>query len=232
MTYRQLFACGAMLLFGSIACWFFPLFHIRAMNSSVSFQLAEETKTEEPRNLEAYATGTEVTQLWSAFDSDTSKAQSQFGRQSGIGGAWYFRVQGTGMVDSIDKNRLVLSIADSPRRVSLEMGVVVDNTVREAIGFRASDFPNSQDFNAVSTELNRQVEQDVIAPNRTRLKPGVSVSFVGCAKINGKSDLDPLRLIPISIQSLDIEGGVRFQPAEPWKGSSGKLEAYPTEKSP
>jgi predicted lipoprotein len=82
---------------------------------------------------------------------------------------------------------------------------VVDNTIREAIGVKASDFANSQDFNAVSSELNRRVEQEVIAPNRAFLKVGMLVDFVGCAKIGGKSDLDPLGLIPIQLQTRGSE---------------------------
>ncbi len=95
---------------------------------------------------------------------------------------------------------VVLRVANNPRRACLELGVVVDNTVREAVGVKASDFANSQDFNAISSELNRRVEQEVIAPNRALLKPGVVAEFVGCAKVGGRSDLDPLCLIPIRLE--------------------------------
>ena len=231
MSHRQLIMCGTLLLSGGLACWYFPLFHIRPMKSESS-ELAQNAPAQVESSkldaLDTYATGTDVMQLWNAFDADLSKANSQYGRQSGLGGAWYFRVQGTGKVDSVEKNRMVLTIANSPRRVSLDMGVVVDNTVREAIGIKASDFANSQDFNAVSTELNRQVEQDVIAPNKGRLMPGVSVSFVGCAKINGKSDLDPLRLIPIRIEILDWEAYT----AEHLPAEHLPAEHLPAEKSP
>ena len=231
MSHRQLIVCGSLLLSGGLACWYFPLFHIRPIKSESS-ELAQNAPAKAGARkldtLAAYATGTDVMQLWNAFDADLSKANSQYGRQAGLGGAWYFRVQGTGIVDSIEKNRLVLSIANSPRRVSLDMGVVVDSTVREAIGVKASEFANSQDFNAVSTELNRQVEQDVIAPNRERLTPGVSVSFVGCAKINGKSDLDPLRLIPIRIEILESEPYT----AEHLPAEHLPAEHLPAEKSP
>lgn len=253
MSRRRMTVCGALLICGGLVCWFFPLFHIRPLgggktvagaSSGLSFQLANGTPQErdanahgKPRRLEAYATAaTDVAQLWNAFHADTSKAKSQYGRQAGLGGAWYFCVRGQGTVESVEKSRLVLSIADSSRRVCLELGVVVDNTVREAVGIKASEFANSQDFNEVSAELNRQVEQDVIAPNRELLKQGVVIDFVGCAKIGGKSDLDPLCLVPIQLKVQgDARGvelqprGVRFQLAIATKtADDGKLEAYST----
>nr|WP_186776364.1 DUF2291 family protein [Rubripirellula reticaptiva] len=149
--------------------------------------------------------GTDVVQLWNAFDADTTGARSQYGRQAGLGGAWYFCIRGQGTVETVEKDRVVLTVTDSPRRICLELGVVVDNTVREAIGVKASDFANSQDFNAVSSELNRRAEQEVIAANRAFLKEGVVVDFVGCAKISGKSDIDPLCMIPIQLQTRGNE---------------------------
>lgn len=74
--------------------------------------------------------------------------------------------------------------------------------MRESLGVKASSFANSQDFNAVSAELNRRVEQKVIAPNRPLLKPGVEVEFVGCTRIGGQSDLNPIRLIPIRLSVI------------------------------
>ena len=110
--------------------------------------------------LRAGDAGTDIAQLWNAFDADATAARSQYGRQAGLGGAWYFCIRGQGTVETVEKDRVVLTVTDSSRRVCLELGVVVDNTVREAIGVKASDFANSQDFNAVSSELNRRAEQE------------------------------------------------------------------------
>jgi predicted lipoprotein len=209
--------CGLLLIVGGIGCWFLPLFHIRPLGGGAT-EAGKRSATPRksgPADPSAYVSdfwdgplrtgeaGTEITRLWDAFDEDTSKARIQYGRQAGLGGAWYFCVRGQGKVETVEKNRVVLRIANSPRRACLELGVVVDNTVREAVGVKASDFANSQNFNAISSELNGRVEQEVIAPNRPLLKPGVVVEFVGCAKIGGKSDLDPLCLIPIRLEVRD-----------------------------
>lgn len=206
MSPRQLILRSGLLIVGGMACWFIPLFHIRPLRSgaseggdarSASSQQASGT----PLKLESFATaGTEITRLWDAFDADASQARSLLGRQAGLGGAWYFCVRGQAVIQTLEENRVVLSMADRSRRLCFELGVVVDNTVREAVGVKASNFANSQEFNAVSSELNRQVESEVIAANRALLKPGVVVDFVGCAKISSPSDLDPLCLIPIHLE--------------------------------
>lgn len=205
MNRRRTIYCGLIGLTIGLS-WFFPLFHIRPLGADtqggVSFQLANNTPAAgKPRKLEAYATtATEVLAIWQAFDADAAKAKKEFGKQAGLGGAFFFCVRGKGTVESVEKDRVLLEVEGSPRRVCLEFGVLVDNTVREAVGVKASEFNNSQDFNAVASDLNRQVEENVIAPNRELLKEGVQIEFVGCCKIAGKSALDPLCLIPIQLK--------------------------------
>ena len=155
----------------------------------------------QPSRLEDYATkATDLMQLWEAFDTDAAKAKKQFGQQAGLGGSVYFCVRGSGTVESITKDRATVLIPSNKRRVCLELGIVVDSTVRDAVGVKASKFPNSQEFNAFSSELNRQVEEAVLAPNRELIKEGTLVDFVGCGKVGGKSDLDPLCLVPIQLK--------------------------------
>lgn len=201
------FVLSGLLVSLALLCWFFPLFHIRKLggsdaNAAVAKATGEESEANsQPSRLEDYAKGaTEVLQLWEAFDTDAAKAKKQFGQQAGLGGAVYFCVRGSGTVESITKDRATVLIPSNKRRVCLELGIVVDSTVRDAVGVKASKFPNSQEFNAFSSELNRQVEDAVLAPNRELVKEGAQVDFVGCGKVGGKSDLDPLSLVPILLK--------------------------------
>lgn len=221
MSRSRVIKCGLSLMVGCLVCWFFPLFHIQTLGEgktedSDTATMPDETGPTDPfalvrelwdGSLRTGDAATTTTQIWNAFDADTTAARSQYGRQAGLGGAWYFCVRGQGTVQTVEKDRVVLSVADRSRRVCLELGVVVDNTVREAIGVKASDFANSQEFNTVSSELNLRVEKEVITEKRAFLKKDVIVDFVGCTKIGDKSDLDPLCLIPIQIQILGSEAG-------------------------
>lgn len=234
MLRRRLIVYCGLLIAGGVACWFFPLFHIRPLDGQAA-ETGKRSATSgesEPTNPAAFVndvwneplrtgdTGTEITPLWEAFDRDTSNARKQYGRQAGLGGAWYFCVRGRGTVEAVEKNRAVLSVAKNTRRACLELGAVVDNTVREAIGVEASAFANSQEFNAVSSELNRRVEREVIAPNRALMRPGAIVDFVGCARIDRDSDLDPLCLIPIRVNVLDPAPGDAETGKDPENGTS------------
>ncbi|MCC6511126.1 MAG: DUF2291 family protein [Pirellulaceae bacterium] len=222
MSRRWRTLSGLLVAF-SILCWFLPLFHIRPLGGDETGQdlqatteparsqqagatqtnaeptSAEPTSAGAPGSLALRAKGTDVQQLWDAFDQDAVEARKQYGRQAGLGGAFYFCITGQGTIQSVEGDRVMITVDGSPRRVCLELGVVVGNTVREALGVKASDFKNSQEFNAVSTEFNRQVEQDIIAPNRDRLQPGALVQFTGCAKLGGQSDLNPICLVPIQL---------------------------------
>lgn len=195
----------SLFIVGSLVCWFFPLFHIRILDRN-STNEASVSRGQKPRTtsasqkLETYGTATDIAELWTAFDVDASRARRRYGRQAGLGGAWYFCVHGYGTVQTIEDDQVFLSISGSAQRVGLELGLVVGNTVREAIGVKPSDFANSQDFNAVSSELNHHIEHEVIAPRRALLEKGVKIEFVGCAKISSKANLDTLLLTPIRLK--------------------------------
>ena len=220
MSRRQSFLYGGLFIAGGIACWFFPLFHIRPLGEERSTTGHQSGAPDEPAPanpadfvksfwagpLRAGEGATDVITLWKAFDANATNARTEYGHQAGLGGAWYFCVRGEGVVETVEKKQAILAVAGSSRHVRLDLGLVVDNTVREALGVKASSFANSQDFNAVSSELNRRVEQEVIPPNRPLLTPGAEVEFVGCAKIAGLSDLDLIRLIPVRLTIAVNEG--------------------------
>jgi len=91
--------------------------------------------------------------------------------------------------------------APPPVQVSLETGNVFGNAVRDGTGLlNVNDFPNSQDFNALSTEINRRIEQQVLPELRKRAAVGATVRFVGCAEITDEdTDLQPLRIVPFLV---------------------------------
>ena len=214
MSRRHWIVSGCVLLVGSLLFTFFPLFHIRplqigdgaqaqsgspeqAVNSSNPAPFVEEFWRGALRRGEGVV---DISTFWNAVAKDSAAAKAQFGRQVGLGGAWYFCVQGSGTIDTIEKHQCLISILGSSQKACLKLGVIVDNTVRESIGVNVSDFANSQDFNELSSLLNQRIEKEIIAPNKPHLSPGAAVSFVGCAKIRTDDDLDPLCLVPIHLQ--------------------------------
>jgi len=74
--------------------------------------------------------------------------------------------------------------------------------LRDATGLlAASDYPNLQQFNEISTQLNRLVDKSVIPNLKQSAHVGRRVEFVGCARVlNLPGDVQPLKVIPLDVR--------------------------------
>ena len=87
--------------------------------------------------------------------------------------------------------------------IVLQTGLLFGNTVRDATGLLdASNFPNSQQFNEISTELNRIVEARVL-PDTERTGVGGTTDSV--RRLRGSADDDApmsnrLTIIPLEVR--------------------------------
>ena len=142
----------------------------------------------------------EVSKLIGAIEQDHQAARGAHGRSLGLSGTYFYFLSGTGQVISVEKNTVGLSIDDDSTQaeVLLETGLIFGNAVRDGTGLLdVNDFANSQDFNAISTELNRRIETDVLPKLREKATVGSTIRFVGCAQITDEgTDLSPLRVVP------------------------------------
>jgi predicted lipoprotein len=98
-----------------------------------------------------------------------------------------------------DQIALAISRNATNAEVVLQVGVLFGNAIRDGTGLlNVNDFPNSQDFNAISEQLNRLVESRVQPKLREIAKAGAFVKFAGCAEVNDESsDLQPLNVVPV-----------------------------------
>ena len=202
---------GAALIAGmALLVYFFPLFHVvplrqagpRAAGAAFdAVAFVDRFWTE--RLTPAAARAVDAAELVAAVEKDRKSARLTHGRSVGLGDTYYYFVAGTGRVVSVGKDSVVLSLRDGPPpvRVSLETGNVFGNAVRDGTGLLSvNDFPNSQDFNAVSSEINRRIEQQVLPELRKRATAGATLRFVGCAEVADEdTDLHPLRVVPFIV---------------------------------
>src|SRR5262245_12116930 len=156
----------------AVFLWFFPLARVvplaqfRAANQQASFNAADFAKrfwTE--RLLPSLVGAPDATTVLAALKENPHQAQVQFGRSVGMRRGRLILVKGSVTILSNDPEGIGLSMHSEPTSadVVLETDLLFGNTVRDASGLlSASDFPNSQDFNEISTELNRIVETTVI----------------------------------------------------------------------
>lgn len=208
---RVLVIIGALLAAG-LLFWFFPLFHVVSVG-----QAGAAANRSEEFDAEAFVRGYWKERLTPAFPQavdavtvlenlrkDPELARRQLGRAAGLGRATLFFVRGSGTVASIDERGIGVALrreATTPDIV-LQTGVVTGNTVRDATGLlSASDYPNLQQFNAISNELNRTIEMSVIPDAKQAAQVGRQIEFVGCARVLSlPADATPLKLIPLEVR--------------------------------
>ncbi len=188
---------------------FVPLFRVlplesarqQAVGTAFNAEAFAETFWHQ-RLLKADPSAVEAARLVKALRDDPAGA-SRLGRRLGLSRTSSFFVSGTGQILSVAPDAVTIRLEGDPgdARVLIETGPVFGNAIRDGSGLLdVSAFPNSQDFNAISTALNRRVEADVLPALRDRARVGARVRFLGCAEVEDLAGAEPLRIVPIRIE--------------------------------
>ena len=193
----------------AVLFWLFPAFHV------VSLKATQQQTVAAAFDASAFVEKLWVDQLTRpagrAIDAatllaeigrDPKAARLKHGRTAGLGSTYYYHLTGEGRVLSADARAVAIAVTagSSTPEVVIELGNVFGNAVRDGTGVAdVSRFADSQDFNAISSEINRRIEERVLPPLRAGVTPGSTVSFTGCAEVTDEeADLHPLRVIPLS----------------------------------
>jgi predicted lipoprotein len=212
---KRLAVIAVLVIVAAVIVWRYPLFHIvrtdqAAADSrwgalSPAFDAAQYAESFwSDKLVPSLEKAVNADELLSLYESDPQQARRKFGRSVGVSRQTLFVVQADGTIVSIDNNGVGVDIGGSGGEadILLETGPLFGNTVRDCSGLiRAGDFPNSQQYNELSVELNRIVETRTIAPLAKNAKIGQKVHVAGCAEVsNNESDVKPLSLIPLQIR--------------------------------
>jgi predicted lipoprotein len=206
---RVLITVGLLLAAG-VLFWRFPLFHVVAAGQASASRSAEFSAAEfvttfwSERLVPSFAGAADASTVLAAIRTAPDDARQRFGRSAGLGRATLYYVRGSGSVVANDERGVGVALGKNAERseILLQTGLVSGNTVRDATGLlAASDYPNSQHFNDISTQLNRMVETSVISRLKHTASVGRRVEFVGCARVlNLPSDAEPLKVIPLEVR--------------------------------
>ena len=143
-------------------------------------------------------------ELLAALSSDPADAASRFGHRLGLSGNASYFVSGTGRITDVENGIIKIALQDSDKAaVVIDTGPVFGNAIRDGSGLLdVSKFPNSQDFNALSSEINRRVEESVFPLLKEKATVGTSVHFVGGVDIADSEAAAgaPLNLVPVTIE--------------------------------
>jgi predicted lipoprotein len=200
-------ACGVF--------WKFPLFHVARLDAMQA--AAQRTSFDAPtfvaafwedRLVPALDAAPDASTVISALEKDRSSALKTFGRKVGVGRTTLLIVQGNGAIVSVDAKAIGVSLTPDHKEpdILLQTGLLFGNAVRDATGLLdASDFENSQQFNEISTELNRRFETTVIPALKQKAALGRHIEFVGCAEVSDNAKtVRPLMLIPLVVNFNEI----------------------------
>jgi predicted lipoprotein len=205
---RALLWLGGLLLLAGFF-WRFPLFQV------VSSEHATKQANAATFNAEKFAEkfwddrlpavlpdATPADVLVTTLHTNAITARKQFSRSVGVTESYVYFMSGVGRVLAMSDDVVDLAITPGATNaeVSLQTGLIFGNAVRDGTGLlNVNDYPNSQDFNAISEALNRIVETRVQPHLREQAKVGATIRFVGCAEVNDEStDLKPLKVIPVA----------------------------------
>jgi len=200
-------------LMAAVVLWFFPLFRVVPLTTARQHAVAVAF---DPRAFvegfwnedlpRVYSQAIEVGELLEGLRQDPVTTAQQHGRRLGLSNVSTYLVAGTGRITQVTDAAVILTVGDpgAEAKVMIETGPVFGNALRDGSGLLdVNDFPHSQDFNAVSAELNRRVEEDLLPGLKSQAAAGARVRFVGCAELaDARADARSLLVVPIRIEWL------------------------------
>jgi predicted lipoprotein len=206
---RFLPVAGVFVAAGAV-CWLVPPFHLISLDEASANQgpVAESAaefveKFWETELAAALANAADAANVLASLRDDVRRAEEQYGRSVGLSRKYYFFVRGEGRVVSVDRTAVGVALTDDGEAadVLLQRGHVFGNAVRDATGLlNPSDYTNSQQFNDVSSELNRIVEARVLPALFEQSEIGRTVRFVGCAEAETRAGAVQLKTIPLEVE--------------------------------
>lgn len=196
-----------LLLVGSV-CGRFPLFHVVPLKQAETQQRAARFDAAEvatafwkTKLLPATEHAVDLQELLPALARDPAAARRRYGRSVGIGGATMFLVRGAGRVTAVEADAVMVALDGGGGRIGLATGLLFGNTVRDATGLLdVSAYPNSQDFNDLSTQLNGVVESKVVPALRGKAAVGTRIRFAACAELEEDAKPEVLSAIPLKVE--------------------------------
>ena len=205
----RLLPVGGGLLGVCLGLYFLPLFHIvpleeaRQQSAAAAFDASAFVEQFWNEQLvKGMPQAVDAKELLAALRENQSEAADRYGHRLGLSGKASFFVSGSGSISSLDKRTIQIALGDDGGMIAIDTGPVFGNAIRDGSGMiDVSDFPNSRDFNALSTEINRRVEERVFPVLREKAAVGATVRFLGGVDIaDSATDLSSLKLFPVVIE--------------------------------
>ncbi len=210
-TFRGLatWTAAAVLIAGLL--WQFPLVRLRPLDAPSAdpqafdpVGFAERFWSDDLQP--ALADARPIAAVIAAIKADPAAACQSFGRSVGLSRSCIYLVEATGTVAAASSSECLVELDDPPGlTVALTIGPVFGTVVRDLPGtIDPAARADSRDLAAVATEVNRLVQERVIAGLKSSIAPGQRIECVACGQLQGSLPTDkPWKLIPLAVHPAE-----------------------------
>ena len=139
--------------------------------------------------------------------TDKEAAFKKYSNAMGIGNYRYALIKTQATVISVneDEIQLQLPLEDSVITAVLATEYIYGNAVRDASALiDIKDFPNTDNLNSVSEEMNKMVRTTVLPPFKTTVKKGDKINITAAVELNKEHiKWSGLELLPVRLQIIN-----------------------------
>lgn len=152
---------------------------------------------------EAAGAAVPLPELLTALRADPAAAAANYGRRLGLSGTSAYWVSGRGVITGVDGKAVEIAVDGAgDTRIAIRFGPVFGNAIRDGSALvDVSDFANTRDFNALSVEINRRVESEVLPALADGASVDRVVAFTGGVEIpQGDTLPATLEIVPYRVE--------------------------------
>lgn len=189
--------------------WRHPLVRVRRLSDAVAVAAFDPGVFAErfwdADLLPALATAHEAGAVLAALRHDAAEACRSLGRSVGLGRTCLYLVRGSGTIAAVEPTGCRVVLDDDAGEVVLATGLVFGTAIRDVTGtVDPASRTDSRELATAATEINRLVQDRVIAPLTSRATADARIGFTACGQVQGRLAADkPWRLIPLRVEFRD-----------------------------
>jgi len=183
--------------------WRHPLVRVRRLSDVVAVDAFDPRAFAErfwaSDLMPALATARDAGAVLAAVRRDAAGACRTLGRSVGLSRTCLYLVRGAGTIAAMDPAGCRVVLDDDAGEVVLVTGLVFGTAVRDVTGtVDPASRTDSRELTAAAAEINRLVQDRVIAPLATRGSAAARIDFIACGQVQGTLPADrPWKLIPL-----------------------------------
>jgi predicted lipoprotein len=201
IKYGLLIAVIALLGYKSV---YFEKLSTRKNNTAAAFDAVGFSKKLWEEKMPAKMdSAVQLTTLINAINKEGETAINKYTNALAIGNYRYALVKLDGTVTDVKEDEVLISVKHNDSLITVNLATeFVYGNARDASGLvQVKDFPNTNDLNSVSEELNKIIRSGVLPSFKSAIKKDDKVNIVAALQINKEHiHWQGIELLPVRLQ--------------------------------